>query len=312
MSGTKELVCRTHGGTFRVPIKRGRQPVRCKEDNPCTQATASPEGKPLPRGGIKMGTVAPQFSHASRVERAASTMKNAGTGPYKSVDPDAALESMSNKELQRYAFKHSISLTGITKRSEAIAHITAAIAQPLQTCNEQLSTAPNEDMHQQLADANWHATERPAWIPTAWERLATLGWQVHVKRDADTYELTAVRDTEWLIMRSALDGSDLTQTYSLWSDNPAVNNIPQHKLGFDPDEIGDGELIRRVAGCKVTWWNTLSRTTETAVLPKTGAKIEHAYDGIGDEAPTDRIIKFVDAAGSGFRAFRLGALLRIG
>lgn len=310
MAAMKELICRSHGGTFRVPVKRGRQPVRCKPDNHCTRSYVDDNGVLKgsdERGGVKMGTVAPAFSDSpasvqpSRVERAASAMKNAGTGPYaaKTADTAPAFSSMSNKELQQYAFKHSISLTGITKRSEAIARVSASLAEARRAYNEQLSAAPSPNA-------------QPDWITSALRRLTPLGWHVSCVRGAHEYELTAVRDAELLIMRSQLDGSELTQHYSLFSDNPNENNVPAHGLRFDPDEVPDKELISRIAGCKVTWWNTLSRATETAVIPKTGAKIEHNYDGIGDEAPSDRIVKFVDAAGSGFRAFRLGALLRIG
>lgn len=36
----KRITCRTHGGTFLIEPKRGRPPVKCSDDNPCSEHPA--------------------------------------------------------------------------------------------------------------------------------------------------------------------------------------------------------------------------------------------------------------------------------
>jgi hypothetical protein len=146
-------------------------------------------------------------------------------------------------------------------------------------------------------------------------RLEPLGWQVTgrawVEGELRCAEITAVRGTETLFIKW-VNGVMESERYVVWDDKPSANNRPAHRLGFDPDEMPDRELVQALSGMKVTWWNALGQSEETAIIPGAKVVIEHAYSGIGDETPADRIIKFVDVAGSGFRAFRVGALLKIG
>lgn len=124
-------------------------------------------------------------------------------------------------------------------------------------------------------------------------------------------ELTAVRGDELLVMHW-LDGKCTDQDYSLWSEKPSANTKPAGKLTFDPDECTDRELVRALAGCKVTWWNVLGQKEEEATIAPESMKIEHAYNGHGDEQPGDRIVKFIEHGGAGYRAFRVAALLKVG
>jgi hypothetical protein len=59
------------------------------------------------------------------------------------------------------------------------------------------------------------------------------------------------------------------------------------------------------------WWNRIAQGEEKATLPSR-VQVTHTYNGVGDETPADRVITFVDMAGSGYRSFRVGALMRIG
>lgn len=126
------------------------------------------------------------------------------------------------------------------------------------------------------------------------------------------------------------NGTLVKQDYTLWNvDIPKRNNKPESKLGCDPDEVPDKELVRILSGMKVTWWNSLGQKEETGVIPvdrtveddkaKGGSRhipaqirISHMYTGTGDEQPSDRIVTFNDFGGNGSRSFRVGALLKIG
>lgn len=125
-------------------------------------------------------------------------------------------------------------------------------------------------------------------------------------------DLTAVRGDEMLIM-VWVDGRLMQQDYQLWaSDRPSANGKPANALTFDPDECTDRELVRALAGMKCTWWNVLGQKTEEAIIAPKSIKIEHAYNGLGDESPGDRIVKFIEHGGAGYRAFRVAALLKVG
>lgn len=56
MATLKAFTCRDHGGIFKQPVRRGRQPVKCKPDNKCTRhpdvatvkvSTEAPASKPV-------------------------------------------------------------------------------------------------------------------------------------------------------------------------------------------------------------------------------------------------------------------------
>lgn len=147
------------------------------------------------------------------------------------------------------------------------------------------------------------------------ERLEPLGWLCKGRafEDDEGYhaEVMATRDEE-LINLQWTDGILVSQFYSLWYEKPSANGKPKGSLSFDPDECTDRELVRALSGMKCTWWNVLGQKEESGVISATKIKIEHAYNGTGDEMPADRIVHFTDHTGRGFCAFRVGALLKVG
>lgn len=152
------------------------------------------------------------------------------------------------------------------------------------------------------------------------EDLEPLGWTAHASTDGrNAVNFTATRDSETITIRIE-NGKILTQNYTVWdADRPSSNGMPRVKLPFDPDELSDVDLLRELAGQKVTWWNRIGKSKESAVLPHTDGKkitVQHVVtvtDGEPDELPGSRIVTFVDAMGNtGFRSFAIGSLMKIG
>lgn len=152
--------------------------------------------------------------------------------------------------------------------------------------------------------------------------LEPLGWVVKGKAWVDSTsatvgpaehwaEITCSRGAETLVIRWR-DGVLEDQIYSLESLKQSENGIPPHKLNFDPDDMTDGELVRMIRGCKVTWWNSLASNPETAIISPNNISVEHIFVGGGDTDNSKRIIKFLDHGGGGFRAFHVAALLKVG
>lgn len=145
-------------------------------------------------------------------------------------------------------------------------------------------------------------------------QLEPLGWVCTARTiGAQGVEFSASRGTERILIVWK-NGECFSQSYTLWdTDKASANGIPpgKRKLSFDPDEMTDKELIEKLSGMTVVWWNRLGQGEEKATLPNR-VQITHTYNGVGDEAPADRVVTFVDMAGSGYRSFRVGALMRIG
>lgn len=237
------IQCRDHGGTFQFQPQRGRRPVRCKPENPCSR---------------QMDDNASQKADAY------------------------IAKEMQNSPIGQAAFKRAQATPEIVSR--AVARIEAGIPRN-----------PALPAKARLEEQGWLCTGR--------------GW---TDEDGGVgVELTAVRGDELLVMHW-LDGVCTDQDYSLWSEKPSANAKPAGKLTFDPDECTDRELVRALAGCKVTWWNVLGQKEEEATIAPESMKIEHAYNGRGDETPGDRIVKFIERGGAGYRAFRVAALLKVG
>lgn len=147
---------------------------------------------------------------------------------------------------------------------------------------------------------------------TAKARLEPLGWLCKGKAvGPESVEMMATRDDELIIMRWK-NGLVSQQEYILWDEKPSANGKPKGELTFDPDECTDIELVRALAGMKVKWWNVLGQKEETGIISAGKIKVEHAFNGVGDETPGDRIVHFTDHTGTGFRSFRVAALLKVG
>lgn len=317
----KQLTCRNHGGTFMVVSARGRPPVKCTESNPCT---AHPNHRSITATQRRVTAAA----GITTVERTASTIKNARSA----VDD---LDGMTARELREYALKiGASSITKLTKASELrsalrryIAHrnelterdaaVVSVAHAPRKISVEPVFKAPEAPVKATIIKPTVVTVNPCAALATAAkEQLESLGWSIkgRVWRDevCTWAELTAARGEE-LITITWKDGALLAQNYMLWNcDQPHKNNAPVHKLKFDPDEMSDKEIVRAISGMKVTWWNRLGNSEETAVVPADKIKIEHNYNGHGDETPGDRIVTLCDRNAGGFRSFRLGALLKIG
>lgn len=198
--------------------------------------------------------------------------------------------------------------------------------------------------------ANQKAAEKPAALKVsnnpclplaqkAKEDLTPLGWEVKGRAWTENEsegtlcaQITAHRGTELLVITwtatKSIDGGEYLitsdQQYNLWNtDKPSENRKPTHtvengrpkrlpKLPFNPALISDKELIQALAGQRVKWANRLRTTAEEAIVSPERIQIDHTYNGNGDSIPSERIIKFADFGGGGFRAFHLSALLSIG
>jgi hypothetical protein len=124
--------------------------------------------------------------------------------------------------------------------------------------------------------------------------------------------ITGVRGEELISMVWNSDGELHSSDYSLWNTQRiSANGAPKAHLPFDVDEIPDARLVPYLAGMKLTWHNKLKGGPETAYAGKS-IEIMHVYDNLGEELPGDRTIRFIDATGTGYRAFRLSALLKVG
>lgn len=280
----KRYQCRTHqGGIFSMPARRGRPPVRCTPEHPCDRAkTIEVAGKTV-------------------------TVPNG--------KPDFA--SMSNADLKAYAREHFSTIGKITSRAQMITAMEAQLikrldgappmpAKPAESVPA-VRTAPNDSLSS--AKAAKTRLEAVGWMVKgrAWfcESAVTAGAQDHMA------EVIASRGAETLVIQW-INGVLLTQDYSMESLRQSENGIPAHSLSFNPDELTDSELVRMVRGMKVTWWNTIASSKESAVVGTANVAVEHLFVGGGDTDNSKRIVKFLDHSGGGFRAFHVGALLKVG
>lgn len=227
----KRFSCRTHGGIFSMPARRGRPPVRCTEEHQCDKAEA--EVTNIVREVPGVGKVAVVTSKAPERVYAAAT----GDNP-------------------------SLSLAMTAKAS--------------------------------LLDLGWTVTGKAGGHPEG-QQWATV---------------RASRGAETLIINWS-DGALVDQLYSVDFGSPEGNGLPGRDLKFDPDELTDRELVQRIAGEKVTWWNTLASARETGIIGDR-VSIEHIFDQGEHADNSKRLVKFIDRNGHGFRAFHVSALMKVG
>lgn len=176
-------------------------------------------------------------------------------------------------------------------------------------------TSPIGKPAQTAAKATAGANDSLPLAMAAKARLEPLEWVVKgrawIEGSQHFAEVVCSRGAETLIIRW-LNGVLTDQQYSMENLRQSENGIPPHKLSFNPDELTDGELVRMVRGMKVTWWNTIASSPETAIVGPSNIAVEHLFVGGGDTDNSKRIIKFLDHGGGGFRAFHVGALLKVG
>jgi hypothetical protein len=330
----KSIRCREHGGIFRVPPRRGRPPVRCTEDNPCAVEQASPEQ--VTKAAERAAT-APR--KVSRPEQVASEIKNrriaefvaaerAATAPRKVSRPEQVASEIKNRRIAEFvAAERAATAPRKVSRPEQVASEikNRRIAEFVPAEQKPALERAREKVARQAESFSKPRSQPNPSLALAQEakrRLEALGWTVKGRawvedlmedpNPAALAQVTAVRGDETISL-TWQDGTLVDQNYSLWSETPSDNGMPAKKLSFNPAEMTDGELVRAVSGMKVTWWNALARSNETAVVGKK-LTIEHIYDTIenGGTDAVKRLIKFVDLNGSGFRAFHVDALLKVG
>lgn len=277
----KTLICREHNGTFTVPSRRGRPPVRCTPDNQCT---AEPKT-------IDQMNAAELRAHARSLGMSTAT---------KLTEPDSL-----RRAIRKYQSKPTEAIK-VTKDDAGKVTGLRGPARKARQAAAEVTTRVNASIPKaHLAKAR---LEPLGWIVKGRAWFAQAGeWP-----GKGMAEITACRNDETLIMRWSDGGLD-HQHYALWDvDQPKKNNKPDSRLPFDPDEVPDKELVSMLQGMRVTWWNALAQSEENAIIDPQKITIEHAFTGHGDETPAARIVKFVAMNGGGFRAFRLGALIAIG
>lgn len=334
---TKPQTCRTHNGTFRIEVRRGRPPVNCSEDNPCDNAkpkrnrvvtkenTATSAQKLAAHTGLRESQIV--IKEPSRVERTASAIKNRRTAVVeKAADeliPDFRM--MDLPALKAYARKHFSSISKLTRRGDLIRAMEAQIAKTQAAATEEVAKEAVRVTRARAKAPVQAATEKVAALHTdnrsvqvaqaARSELEALGWTAKGRGwsegDDMCAELTATRGSETLVL-TWRNGNVTSQDYSLWHTKPSRNAMPKRRLKFNPDEMTDGELIRAISGMKVTWWNSLAQSEESYTIGTKTLSVEHSFTANGDEDSARRIVKFVDMNGGGFRHFHVDALLKVG
>lgn len=151
-------------------------------------------------------------------------------------------------------------------------------------------------------------------------QLEPLGWALTGKAwfDEDDgvgwAEVSGKRGVE-LIHLWFRDGQLHSSDYTLWdAAKESTNGRPKSRLPFNPDEMSDAELAAALRNRKVTWWNRIGKSRETAVVGEK-FKIENNFNYKSNEDDEGeeylRIVTFVDKHGGGFRSFNVHALLKV-
>lgn len=311
----KKISCRDHaGGVFTVAPRRGRPPVRCTEDNPCTTAN-----KPMRPGSREAQVV---------------------------ITPEDDIHSMTLGQLKAYSRKHFSTISKLNSRSQLISAIErqwekqssaeksasgktargeARITTEERVRNSNAIRAISESrMTTEKAEPRFRASDevknahgRDKSLELAQKAKAQLvaqGWEVQGSAKGDVITISAHRGDE-LLSIVWKDGVAIDQSYSLWSvDKPSQNGeIPAHSLPFDPEWATDGEIAAHLVGMKITWWNRIAGKEEKGVCGHGTISIEHRFDGAGHEIPSERLIKFLDGGTTGrMRLIQLGQLLKVG
>lgn len=261
------------------PAQRGRPPRACSEDNLCDMA-------PRARRAKAVATRTAETLRGKLPEKARNTVQKRRSATNGGRVPAKVASAASKRQETR-----------------EVAPLKATKSRP-EASPAVVHNNPSVPIARQLR-----------------EQLEPLGWTCHATRDdLDAVNFIATRDSEVITVRIE-NGKVVEQGYSIWdAQRPSTNGQPKSRLTFDPEEMSDVELIRELMGQKVSWWNTISKKAEHAVIPhkeNSKIKVEHVItweDGEPDELPGSRVISFVDQTPNqtSFRAFRLGALLKIG
>lgn len=282
--------CREHGGYFDRPAQRGRPPVRCSVDNPCDAAQVRTSKVPNSRITRTVAEPKQRGPKLDPVQRAARGISNL-------ADAKRVAKSTPRSRVEHAAQEpgHNGIATKPREPREAVRQQRRAVGKD---ATREATLAKAQSMKDQLQEQGW-----------------TVSGKGSIVDDVFTAYVSASRGEEMINAIFANGKLDQPMQYSLWStDKPSKNGKPQptSRLSFDPNEIPDYELVEKLKGVKVTWWNRLGSMDESAIVSADKVTIEHIFNGHGDEHPGERIVKFIEHGGSGFRAFRLDALLKVG
>lgn len=282
-NGMRRINCRDHGGTFHIPNGRGRPPVRCGgKYSQCSAVNTRLVGK-------------------TKATEVADVTKNR-----RSTAPVPSLRDKRNADALETAKRRVIG----AEMEKAVARAFDDGAAARRKAHARVPESPTE-------------TPKPGNVSlpkaiAAKAELEPLGWAVSGRAWIDEEgnqcaSVLANRGTETISLVWK-NGTLSSQEYVLWNrEKPSLNfsGMPPRRLKFDPDELSDRELVTRLSGMKVSWWNRLAKSVETAVIGDR-VTIEHVYNSRGDETPGERIVKFVDHGGTGYRAFYAAALIKVG
>lgn len=282
-----QIQCRDHGGMFRIPVQRGRRPVRCgiqssgKTYPSCDMAVKS-------RGGFKPQDSIPKASGGRRpakVAKAASSRENnPAKGRTVQMSAKAPKRAQRSAEAAPVVVRHNPSVV--------LAKATRDLLTPL----------------------GWECRGR-AWfgedgVTNEMGDFVETGFAEVIARRGD--ELLRI---VWQ------NGKPISQDYSLWDPDkaPAANGKPKSRLPWNPDEMSDSELVNALMGKEIEWWNKTKQGKEKAVVSLRQVKVEHVFYGqtdADDEENSEhkepmRIVTFVDPTGGGFRSFHVDALMKV-
>lgn len=282
----KQQLCRTHGGYFSIPIKRGRPPVNCSEDNVCDAAT-----------------------NRRKTSTQATGKANGGRRPAKVANAQSVRNTVQKPRRQDQ--KPSVP----TKAQQLAAAVTKRTGVPVKAVRGS-STVATPAVVSNNPSIRWASEAKRLLEPQGWKVQGRAWSEMEDDHKAFYASLIATRGEETISFLWR-DAKLVSQDYKMWdTDKPSENGMPRKRLDFDPDEMSDAALIKRLSGRKVIWWNRLGKSTEHAVIPHGSdkrVKVEHLLNGNGDEEA--RVVTFVDGtngySATGFRSFHVSALLKV-
>lgn len=288
----RQIQCREHGGTFSVPVKRGRPPVKCSPENVCDMATSSAR---------KARTAARQQSAKGAAAAIARTLKGATPKASGGRRPAKVASAREQREAAN-------ALTPPKRRSRKAPEASPVVVRH----NPSIVLA--KKAKDQLEPLGWVCKGR-AWfgedgITDEQGDFVELGMA----------ELIARRGDE-LLMIVWQDGKPVSQDYSLWNPDraPTANGKPKTRLPFNPDEMSDTELVTELMGKQVEWWNKTKQGKEKATVSPKQVRIEHVFYSPNEDDEDEklrnreplRMVTFVDPSGGGYRTFHVEALMKV-
>lgn len=268
----KQIQCREHGGMFSVPVRRGRPPVKCSDDNVCDAARKRKQS--------------PAAAARAVIAKNANPRNNGGRRPATAANARSTKRQVSMEEQvteTRRAAKNS---------HNRFKPVPTAATPAVVTNNPSIPLA--------------HAAKR-ALEPHGW-KCEGRGW---VDTEGKYASVVATRGEETISLLWT-DGKLTSQDYSLWdSDKPKSNSQPKSRLNFIPDEMTDRALVKELTGRKLTWWNKIGKSADSdRIRPESKITVSHVFTGVGsDEDLDDRQITFVGE--TGFRTIRVSQLLKV-